>query len=430
MKNGSIKVDYLARVEGEGAFTVTVKDGKVVDALLRIFEPPRFFEGFLRGRRHEEVVDITARICGICPIAYQSASSQAMERIMGIQVTGQLRELRRLMYCGEWIESHTLHVFLLHAPDFLGYQSAIHMAPDHPELVKQALSLKKLGNDIMILLGGREIHPVGWKVGGFHKVPEAAELVPFVKRLEDAIELCLKLTATLAKVVKFPKFEREYEFVSLNHPTEYPILDGRIMSSKGLDIDASEYEANFKEEHVERANALQGRRTSGSPYFVGPLARFNNAFEKLTPAAKKAAKVAGIAPGVCNPFKGILVRMVEIVWALEESIKIIRAYKKPEEASLAYTVKSGRGMAASEAPRGLIYHRYTVDEKGLVVDAKITPPTAQNQPTIEADLRQFVEKNLNLPEDKLTWECEKAIRNYDPCISCATHFLKLHIEKI
>jgi len=430
MKNGSIKVDYLARVEGEGAFYVKVQDGKVVDSQLRIFEPPRFFEGFLCGRRHDEVVDITARICGICPIAYQSASSQAMERIMGIKVEGQLRELRRLMYCGEWIESHALHVFLLHAPDFLGYQSVIHMVPDHPELVKQALSLKKLGNDIMILLGGREIHPVGWKVGGFHKVPDASQLAPLLPRLEATVDVCLALTTTLAKVLKFPKFDREYEFVSLDHPTEYPILDGRIKSNKGLNIDVAEYEANFKEEHVERANALQGRRTNGAPYFVGPLARFNNSFEKLSAGAKKAAKIAGIEPGVSNPFKGILVRMVETVWALEESIKIIKAYKKPEEASLEYTVKAGRGMAASEAPRGMIYHRYTVDEKGIVVDAKITPPTAQNQPTIEEDLRQFVEANLDLPEDKLTWECEKAIRNYDPCISCATHFLKLKVDRI
>jgi coenzyme F420-reducing hydrogenase alpha subunit len=430
MKNGSIKVDYLARVEGEGAFYVKVADGKVVESQLRIFEPPRFFEGFLKGRRHEEVVDITARICGICPIAYQSASSQAMERIMGIKVDGQLRELRRLMYCGEWIESHALHVFMLHAPDFLGYQSVIHMAPDFPDIVKQALGLKKLGNDIMVLLGGREIHPVGWKVGGFHKVPDASALKPFVPRLEEAIETCLALTTTLAKVLKFPKFDRKYEFVSLDHPTEYPILDGRIKSSNGLNIDASEYEANFKEEHVERANALQGRRTNGDPYFVGPLARFNNSFEKLSVGAKKAAKIAGVGPGVSNPFKGILVRMVETVWALEEAIKIINAYKKPEAASVEYTVKAGRGMAISEAPRGMIYHRYTVGEKGLVVDAKITPPTAQNQPTIEEDLRQFVEANLDLPEDKLTWECEKAIRNYDPCISCATHFLKLKVDRV
>jgi len=430
MKNGSIKVDYLARIEGEGAFYVKVQDGAVVDAHLRVFEPPRFFEGFLRGRRHEEVVDITARICGICPIAYQSASSQAMERIMGIKVDGQLRELRRLMYMGEWIESHVLHVFLLHAPDFLGYQSAIHMAPDHPELVKQALGLKKLGNDIMIQLGGREIHPVGWKVGGFHKVPDASQLTPLIPRLEEALDLVMTLAGTLAKVLKFPDFEREYEFVSVEHPTEYPILDGTIKSSRGLKIDAAEYEANFKEEHVERANALQGRRTSGAPYFVGPLARFNNNYEKLSANAKKAAKVMGIAPGVANPFKGILVRMVETAWAIEESIKIINAYKKPEHASVHYVVKAGRGMAVSEAPRGMIYHRYTIDEKGHVLDARIVPPTAQNQPTIEADLKLFVERNLDMPEDKLTWECEKAIRNYDLCLSCATHFLKLHIDRV
>jgi len=428
MKNGSIKVDYLARVEGEGALFVKVVDGRVADAQLRIFEPPRFYEGFLRGRRHEEVVDITARICGICPIAYQSASSQAMEKIMGIEVGGQLRELRRLMYCGEWIESHALHVFLLHAPDFLGYESAIHMAPDHPELVKQALALKKLGNDIMVLMGGREIHPVSWKVGGWHKVPDEEELAPFVPRLQEALALCIKLSGALAKL-KFPKFERDYEFVSLRHPSEYAILDGRLVSSKGMDIDVQDYETHFEEFHVERANALQSKHIGAGGYFVGPLARFNNNFDKLTPGALKAAKAAGIKPPLRNPFKGILARMVETAWACEEAAKIIRAYRKPAAPYVEYQVKAGRGSGCTEAPRGIIYHRYTVDAGGLVENAKITPPTAQNQQTIEADLKEFVQANLSLPDDKLTWECEKAVRNYDPCISCATHFLKLRIDR-
>lgn len=428
MKSRTVKVDYLARVEGEGAMLVKVKNGIVTDVKLKIFEPPRFFEAFLRGRKYTEAPDITARICGICPVAYQMSSIHAMEDACGVIVGGQLRALRRLMYCGEWIESHALHIYLLHAPDFLGYQDAIQLAKDHPAIVQKGLQLKKIGNEIVGLIGGREIHPINVKVGGFYKLPTKEELEALAERLKwarDAALETVKFTATL----KFPDFEPDYEFVALRHPEEYPFNEGRIVSNRGLDISVSEYENHFVEEHVEHSNALHSVLKGSGAYFVGPLARYSLNFDKLGPLAQSAARSAGLAKECRNPFKGIIVRAVEIVYACDEALRIIKGYSPPELPAMTIPVKTGTGFGCTEAPRGILYHRYKIDEKGIILDAKIVPPTSQNQKTIENDLRKYVEMNIDLPTDKLTWQCEQAIRNYDPCISCATHFLKLNIVR-
>ncbi len=427
MKNGTIKVDYLARVEGEGALLVKVKNNAVADVKFRIFEPPRFFEGFLRGRSYAEVPDITARICGICPVAYQMSSSHAIESAFGVQVTGQLRALRRLLYCGEWIESHVLHVFMLHAPDFLGYQDALQMAKDHGKLVKQALELKKLGNDIMNLVGGREIHPINVRVGGFYRLPTKAELQKFADPLKWGIEFALKMVKFTSKL-DFPEFERDYEFVALRHEDEYPLNEGRLISNKGLNIPITDYEKHFTEEHVEHSNALQSVHNGVGPYHVGPLARYNLNFDRLTKTAQESAKSAHLERVCNNPFKSIVARSVETVYACEEALRIISEYEMPERPAVPVAPKAGVGCGCTEAPRGILFHRYRLDEKGKVLDAKIVPPTSQNQKTIEQDLREFVPPRLKLKQDQLTWQCEQAIRNYDPCISCATHFLKLEIQ--
>lgn len=422
----SIKVDYLARVEGEGALTVKIKEGAVTDVKFKIFEPPRFFEAFLRGRKFSEAPDITSRICGICPIAYQMSSVHAMENIFGVKLNHQLRELRRLFYCGEWIESHVLHVYMLHAPDFLGYEDVIQLAKDYPEIVQKALRLKKIGNDIVTLLGGREIHPINVRVGGFYKVPAKKQLQSLLSNLEWAQEFAvetIKFTGTLP----FPDFEQEYEFVALRHPDEYPFNEGRLVSNKGLDIPVREYENHFIEEHVEHSNALHSVMKNRGSYFVGPLARYSLNFDKLTPLCKETARSAGLAETCNNPFKGIIVRSVETLYAIEEAIRIIRNYEMPETPSVPLDIKGGVGQGCTEAPRGILFHRYSLDARGVIMNAKIVPPTSQNQKTIESDLREYVKKNIHLPTEKLTWQCEQTIRNYDPCISCATHFLKLNI---
>ena len=424
-----ISVEYLARVEGEGAMRVKVVDDQIEDVEFSIFEPPRFFEAFLRGRPHTEAPDITARICGICPIAYQMSSVHAMEDAFGVTVDGSLRELRRLIYCGEWIESHALHIYLLHAPDFLGYESGIHMAADHREVVERGLRLKKAGNDIVALLGGREIHPINVRVGGFYRVPTKKELEALVAELEWAQDAALE-TINWTAGFTFPAADLDFEYVSVCHPDEYPFNEGNIVSNKGIDVPVSQFNEFFTEEHVERSNALHSRVRGRGAYHVGPLARYAINFDKLTPLAQRSAVEAGLEPVCNNPFKSIIVRSVETLYAIEEALRIIDEYEEPAEPYIAYTPKAGVGHGATEAPRGMLYHQYRLHEDGRIADAQITPPTAQNQLTIESDLRFVLEQHLDLPDPELSWVLEQSIRNYDPCISCATHFLDLTVERV
>ena len=428
MKSKTIKVDYLARIEGEAAMYVKLRDHKVRDVKLKIFEPPRFFEAFLRGRQYSEAPDITARICGICPIAYMMSAVHAMEDIFGVKVEGPIRALRRLIYCGEWIESHSLHIFMLHAPDFLGYDSAIEMAKDYSDIVQRGLRLKKIGNRIMSLIGGREVHPINVRVGGFYKVPSQKELQTLVDDLQwacDAAEETVRWVATLP----FPEFEQDYEFVALHHRQEYPINEGRLISNKGLDIPISQFYDQIEEQHQPHSTALHSAIKERSNYCVGPLARYSLNFDQLTPRAQAVARDVGLGSVCRNPFKSIIVRTVEVLFAAEEALRLIASYEMPDKPVVDYTVRSGTGHGCTEAPRGSLYHRYQIDEKGDILDARIAPPTAQNQPTIERDLWQFVDGHIELPDEKLRSQCEQVIRNYDPCISCSTHFLKLEIDR-
>lgn len=425
----TVRVEALARVEGEGAFYVKVKEGNVVDAQLHIYEPPRFFEAFLRGRSYAEAPDITARICGICPVAYQMSAVHAMEAIFGVRVEGALRELRRLLYCGEWIESHVLHLFMLHAPDFLGYDDVIQMAVDHPELVTQALRIKKVGNDIVALLGGREIHPINVRVGGFYRIPKRREWSHIVEELKWARDAMFDLVKWAGQL-PFPDFEQLYEFVALRHPEEYPLNEGRLVSNRGLDIPISAFEEFIVEEHLPHSTSLHARLKERGAYLVGPLARYNLNFDRLSPAAQEAARAAGLGPTCYNPFQSIIVRGVETLYAIDEALRILDTYPEPDAPHVPYEVRSGVGHGCTEAPRGILYHRYVLDDNGLIVSARITPPTAQNQATIEADLRAFVGPRVHLPLNELTWQCEQVIRNYDPCISCSTHFLRLEVENL
>ncbi len=430
LRSRRIDVDYLARVEGEGALRIDVVDGDVRDVKLQIFEPPRFFEALLVGRRYGEAPDITARICGICPIAYMMSAVHAIESAFGVETDEGLRRLRRLLYCGEWIESHVLHVYMLHAPDFLGFDDIMGMAEQDGDAVKRGLRMKKAGNELIRVLGGREIHPINVKTGGFYKKPDPAALTGLLDELRwarDAAEETVRWVCGF----DFPDLERDYEFVSVSHPTDYPMNEGRIVSNTGLDISANQFEDEFEEQHVEYSNALQGvRRKTGEPYFVGPLARYNLNREKLTPDTRKLADEVGFDRTIANPFESIVIRSLEVFFAFDEAIGLIEDYVEPKAASVDLPVAAGVGMAATEAPRGLLYHRYEIDEDGMILAANIVPPTSQNQRTIEADLNDLVSANLSLPTKELTWRCEQAIRNYDPCISCATHFLRLDINEL
>ena len=424
----TIKVDYLARVEGEGALYVKLKDNQVVDVKLKIFEPPRFFEAFMRGRKFTEAPDVTARICGICPVAYQMSAAHAMEDAIGLKVEEPVRELRRLLYCGEWIESHGLHVYMLHAPDFLGYDDAIRMAQDHGEAVKLGLRLKKTGNDIVNLVGGREIHPINVRLGGFYKIPRKQDLQELGEKLKWARDAAIETTKWVS-TFHFPDFNLDYNFVSLQHPDEYPFNEGQLVSNKGLRIDVSDYEKHFEEEHVAHSNALQSIQKGVGAYFVGPMARFALNFDRLTKTCQELARQTGVENDFTNPFKSIIIRSIEMVYACEEAIRIIESFQPPDQPYLEAEPRTGVGYACTEAPRGTLYHRYRIDNKGDILDARIVPPTSQNQKQIETDLWHFIPLHLEQSDEKLQWQCEQAIRNYDPCISCATHFLKLDVER-
>ncbi len=428
MSGRTIQVDTLARVEGEGSLYIKMAGDRVADVKLKIYEPPRFFEAFLRGRHYSEAPDITARICGICPIAYQMSAVHAIERALGIRVEPAVRLLRRLFYCGEWIESHTLHVYMLHAPDFLGYQDVIAMAGAHRGIVEKALRLKKIGNRIVTLLGGREIHPISAAVGGFYKTPTKSQLRELVPDLEWALQASLE-TVQWTAGLEFPEFEQDYEFVSLRHPEEYPFNEGRLVSNRGLDIDVAAFEDHFLELHVKHSNALHSVIKGRGSYLVGPLARFNLNFEKLPAVAQEAALKVKLKPPVRNPFRSIMVRSVELVFACAEALRVIDEYEAPATPRVDAPDRAGVGQAITEAPRGILYHRYALDDQGLIVTAKIVPPTSQNQKRIEDDLREYAAWLVAWPLPEATRKCEQAVRNYDPCISCATHFLKLQVER-
>jgi sulfhydrogenase subunit alpha len=427
-KTRTIKTDYLARVEGEGAMHVRIRDSEVEEVQLRIYEPPRFFEALLRGRSYTEPPDITARICGICPVAYQMSSCAAIEDACGVTVDGPIRELRRLIYCGEWIESHALHVLMLHAPDFLGFESAVAMAGDHREMVEAGLRMKKAGNAIITLVGGREVHPINVRVGGFWRAPAKRELRGLAEKLKEGRELALE-TVRWTSTFEFPDFEGDYEFVALSQPEDYPLERGRLVSSSGLDIAPDEYEEHFVEEHVSHSNALHSRLREGGSYLVGPLARYALNAPRLSAVAREAATEAGL-PQVCrNPFQSIVVRSVEILHAFDEALRIIDAYEEPDRPAVEVTPRAGTGFGWTEAPRGMLWHRYTIDDEGTILDAQIVPPTSQNQRSIEEDLQAFVRSNVELADEPLRLRCEQAIRNYDPCISCAAHFLTLEVDR-
>ncbi len=428
MARKTIKVDYLARVEGEGKFHVSIRDAKVEDVRLEIFEPPRFFEAFLRGRHFTDTPDIVARICGICPVAYQMSAVNALEQAVGVQVTGALRDLRRLLYCGEWIESHVLHVYMLHAPDFLGCESAIDIAKDHPGIVERGLQLKKAGNALISAVGGREVHPINVKVGGFYKAPSRRELDAVGEMLKRARDTAID-TVRWTAGFEFPEFEQSYEFVALGHPGEYPMSEGRIVSSAGLDIDVAEYDDHFEERQVPHSTALHSAIRGRGCYLVGPLARFNLNFARLSPLARELAAEVGLTAPCRNPFRSIVVRAIEVVFACDEALRLIEAYEPPERPAVEIEPRAGVGFGCTEAPRGILFHRYRLDGSGTIEEARIVPPTSQNQAMIESDLRDLVQRNIDLPDEDLQWKCEQSIRNYDPCISCATHFLKLDVTR-
>ena len=425
----NIRVAALTRVEGEGALNVELRDGVLEKVELNIYEPPRFFEAFLRGRSYTEPPDITARICGICPVAYQVSACNAIEDACGVSLDPDLVALRRLLYCGEWIHSHTLHIYMLHAPDFLGAPDIITVARDHREAVERGLELKKAGNRLMELVGGRAIHPINVRLGGFYSVPSPADMAAMGEVLRRALDDALATVAWVAGF-EFPDLSLDHELLALT-AERYPLENGTITRSAGPAFPVAQFSDHVRETQVAHSTALHAT-LDGRRHLTGPLARYFLNYDKLSPLAREAAAGAGLGPQCRNPFRSIVVRAVEVVYAVEEALRIIESYSPPARPFVDVEPRAGTssvGHGVSEAPRGLLYHRYGIGADGLITEAEIVPPTSQNQAAIEDDLARVVMAGELLDDAALTAMCERTIRNYDPCISCATHFLTVNVTR-
>jgi sulfhydrogenase subunit alpha len=344
-----------------------------------------------------------------------------------VEVDGQLRALRRLLYCGEWISSHALHIYLLHAPNFLGFEDGIAMADAQRSLVERGLALKKAGNAVMTAIGGRAIHPVNVRLGGFYRVPTATELRPLAEQLRRALDDALDTVRWVAGF-DFPDIDVPHDLMALRDTDGYPLDRGTPLVTTGLSFPPSEFSSHVVEHQVPHSTALHAR-LDGGLYLVGPLARYSLNSDRLSPVAAQVASAAGLGTQCRNPFRSIVVRAVEVVYAVEEALRISAEYERPAEPFVEVVARAGVGHGITEAPQGLLYHRYELGADGLVLDADIMPPTSQNQAAIEDDLTYLVAGNLDLDDHALTHLCEQAIRNYDPCISCSAHFLDLTLER-
>ncbi len=423
-----LSIPIIARVEGEGALHLNIHNGEISQLELSIYEPPRLFEKFLEGRSANEVIDAVARICGICPVAYQMSAVQAIEHIFEMPVTPWVHEMRRLFYCGEWMESHGLHIHMLAAPDFLKYPSVIAMAKDHPEVVKRGMHLHGLGLKLMSLLGKRSVHPVGACVGGFYAAPKITEVQTVLAQFKQSLPLAEELVAWSASL-PLAKVKQDFTSVSLRHAHEYPMNEGRIVSSRGLDIDISEFDQYLKESQVPYSTALQCH-LQGKSYLVGPMARLNLNYDLLPKAVHDILAHCKINFPSQNMFHSVIARSVEIYYAMLEAIRIMENYVHTTTPCTPMTPRAGVGFGCTEAPRGLLWHRYEFNEEGLVTSSRIVPPTSQNQARIEEDLRHaLTHYGLDHSDDDLRFHSEIVIRNYDPCISCSTHFLTLKVER-
>lgn len=429
MSKKTINVPILARVEGEGALELDIENNKIKSLQLRIYEPPRYFEKFIEGRNSNDVIDIVARICGICPIAYQMSAAHAFESIFNVNPGSWVRDMRRVIYCGEWLQSHSLHIHLLAAPDFLGFSNAIEMAAKYPNEVKRGMKLQRLGNELIRMMGARSVHPVNVCVGGFYHAPTLSEVDIMLRKLRDAEADVVALIRWLA-TLELPQFPQDITFVSLKHPYEYPLNEGNLVSNKGLNVPISEYEKHFTEFHAVQSTALHSI-LDDKPYLVGPLSRLNLCYEQLPQKILDIIEEIGLKLPSMNMFDSIIARAIENYYAILEAVRILEHYSIPDSPRVTdIKPKAGEGFGCTEAPRGICWHHYETDDKGLVTKARIVPPTSQNQPRIEEDLILTLEKyGLKHSDDELRLMGEMVIRNYDPCISCSVHFLDMRVNR-
>ncbi len=421
----NINVHHITRVEGHGNITVNTKDGKIEEITWAIPESPRFFEAMLRGLNYADVTWIAPRICGICSIAHATASIQATEAAFGVQLSEQAMLLRKLLYHAETLQSHVLHFYFLAAPDFLGVGSVFPLVNTHKEVVLRALRLKKLANDLADLIGGRKTHPMACIVGGFTKLPEISQLKIMQQRLAQAMD-DLRETVKLFRGLKIPNFVRETEYIALKDPKEYAFISGDIASTDTGTAPVTDYLSITNEFCVPQSTAKFSKHNRDS-YMVGALARFNNNYAQLSPEAQKAAEDLGLKAICHNPYMISVAQVVESIHAVEESLKIIDQLMAQglKEEKPDVKVKAGRGIGAVEAPRGILFHDYTYDDKGVLTEANCVIPTNQNHNNIQKDMEALVPSVINKSQEEITHLLEMLVRAYDPCISCSAHFLEV-----
>jgi sulfhydrogenase subunit alpha len=430
MTTVNVNVHHLTRVEGHGNIVVDVKNGEVLRCEWQVVEAPRFFEAMLRGRPYYEASHITSRICGICSVGHATASLRATETALGlrpgVEVSEQTELLRKLMFHGEIIDSHVLHVYMLVAPDFFGVGSVLPLAASHPEVVLRALRIKKLSGDLCAMIGGRHTHPVAMTVGGFTYLPAPRDLEAMRQRLVAARQ-DMDETMALLKTLPWPQFERETEYVSLQKEDEYAFIDGRVATTDGFSYDLADYRRVTNEYMVPQSTAKHAKHNRGS-YMVGALARFNNNYGQLHPRAKAAAAELGMVPIVTNPFLNSGAQAIEMVHCIEDSIQIIdklldRGLK--EEPRYQFQGKGGEGVGSCDVPRGILFHNYVIDDEGLIQGANCVIPTNQNHANIQLDMEALVPTILDRSQEEITLMLEMLVRAYDPCISCSTHLVQV-----
>ncbi len=418
-----LSIDHLTKIEGHATLALQVEGSTVKKCELSSIEGARYFEGLVKGKHYSEASEITSRICGICSCAHTLAAIMAVENALDVKPSRQTVNLRKLLAIGERIRSHATHLYFLALPDYVGHESVLSMLPKYLPQVKSALKMTRVGNALIRVVGGRDLHPVSATIGGFLKIPSPLQVAGLAKELasirKDAIA-----TARLFAGFKNPKAGSAGEFFSLYDGRSYPLFYGSIKSGEHS-FSQSDYASYLREYHEPYSTANFVVR-EGKTYCVGALARINNNFEFLSPAARRLAEEAGIAFPNTNPYLNNYSQALELVHYVDEAIGVCKQLSRvsfepvPKTESIA-----SRGIAAIEVPRGVLWHEYLLDGDGTITFANIVTPTAQNLRKMQEDIRQVLPSLLSLPRKKVVLKVEELIRAYDPCFSCSTHFLKV-----
>lgn len=425
-KTIDINVHHVTRIEGHGNIVLKASDGTIEKLEWQVPEAPRFFEAMLRGRLWDEIQPIVCRICGICSMSHSLAAIKAVEDAMGVVASEQTNKLRILGHYAEQLESHSLHVGYLVAPDLLGVKSVVPLASSHPDAVKTIIAIHRVGNQWMELIGGRMTHPVSLRIGGFGKLPTEHELRELKNSLEETVpklEVLADLVLSLAG--NLPAFERDTEYVALVQPGKYPFYDGDIGSTDAADpVDVHEFES-VANEYVTPQSTAKWAKWHRDSYAVGALARYNLNADNLLPLATKTAKAFGLEKGCCNPYMNSVAQIIESVHVVERALQLIdellTAGINPEVPHV--EPRAGMGVGAVEAPRGILFHRYAFDDDGRCTSANVCIPTNQNHANIQKDLEALVPQIIDREQDEIRLMLEMLVRAYDPCVSCSTHYL-------